>query len=81
MTNANMIEAKPDLLQLIKTLENNEEEVIYIAQNGVKIAQLTLVPHTEKPKKRIGVAEGKFTVPKDFDEMDKDIEDIFEGYL
>lgn len=81
MTNANMIEAKPDLLQLIKTLENNGEEVIYIAQNGVKIAQLTLIPQTEKPKKRIGVAKGKFTIPENFDEMDKEIEEMFEGYL
>lgn len=81
MTNTNTIEAKPELLQLIKMLENKGEEVIYIAQNGVKIAQLTLVPRTEKPKKRIGIAKGKFTIPENFDEMDKEIEEMFEDDL
>lgn len=80
MTNSNMYEVKTDLSELIKILENNEEDVIYIAQNGVKVAQLTLLPKAKKAR-RIGVAKGKLTVSEDFDEMDKDIEDIFEGYL
>ncbi len=80
MTNVNIFEAKSDLSELIKMLENKEEDVIYIAQNGVIAAQLTLIPKTEK-QKRIGAAAGKFTVPEDFNDMDKDIEDLFEGYL
>lgn len=80
MPNTNMFEAKSDLSQLIKILENKEEDVIYIAQNGVKVAQLTLIPEPKKSK-RIGVAKGKFTVPEDFDDMDKEIEEMFEGYL
>ena len=72
MRNSNMFEAKADLSQLIKILENKEEDVIYIAQNGVKVAQLTLLPKAKKAR-RIGVAKGKFTVPDDkaFDDMDK----------
>ncbi len=57
-----------------------EEDVIYIAQNGAIAAQLTLIPKTEK-QKRIGAAAGKFTVPEDFNDMNNDIEDLFEGYL
>lgn len=30
--------------------------------------------------KRIGAAAGKFTVPVNFDEMDKEIEEMFEDY-
>ncbi len=80
MTSVNISEAKSDLSELIKRLENKEEDVIYIAQNGVRVAQLTLIPKMEKPK-RIGAAAGKFTVPEDFNDMDKDIEGLFEGYL
>lgn len=47
-------------------LENKEEE--------------TPISKAEKPK-RIGAAKGKFTIPENFDEMDKDIENMFEGYL
>ena len=32
-------------------------------------------------KKRIGMAKGKFTIPKDFDKWDDEIEDMFEGEL
>ncbi len=59
---------------------NKDDDVIYTTQNGAEAAQLTLIPKTEK-QKRIGAAAGKFTVPEDFNDMDKDIEDLFEGYL
>lgn len=80
MTLVNMFEAKSDLSKLVKMLETKEEDVIYIARNGVSVAQLTLIPKTS-PSKRIGAAAGKFTVPENFDEMDKEIENMFEGYL
>lgn len=80
MTNVNLIEAGYDLSKLIKMLENKEEDIIYIVQNGVRVAQLTSVPKKRSPN-RIGIAAGKFTVPEDFDDMDKDIEELFEGYL
>lgn len=80
MTNVNLIEAGSDLSKLIKMLENKEEDIIYIIQNGVRVAQLTAVPK-KMSSKRIGVAAGKFTVPEDFDDMDKDIEELFEDYL
>ena len=80
MTLVNMFEAKSDLSKLVKMLETKEEDVIYIARNGVSVAQLTLIPKTSQSK-RIGAAAGKFTVPENFDEMDKEIENLFEGYL
>lgn len=44
------------------------------------LSQSVIPPRAEKSK-RIGAAAGKFTVPEDFDDMDKDIEEIFEDYL
>ncbi len=36
-------------------------------------------PVLTKPKKRLGIAKGKFTIPDDFDRWDDDIFDPFEG--
>lgn len=80
MTQVNMLEAKTDLSKLVRMLETKQEEVIYLARNGTAIVQMTLIP--KKPaNKRIGVAEGKFKVPDDFDIWDKEIEEMFGGEI
>lgn len=78
MTQVNMLEAKTDLSKLVKMLEAKEEDVIYIARNGVSVAQLTLVPSVDVSK-RIGIAKGKIKVSDDFDELDSEIADLFEN--
>lgn len=78
MTQVNMLEAKTDLSKLVKMLETKEEDVIYIARNGVSVAQLTLVPSVDVSK-RIGIAKGKIKVSDDFDELDSEIADLFEN--
>ena len=80
MTSVNMLKAKTDLSKLVKLLETGQEEVIYIARNGVPVVQLTLVPKKDVSK-RIGVARGKFRVPDDFDTWDKEVEDMFGGEI
>ena len=80
MTQVNMLEAKTDLSRLVRLLETRQEEVILIARNGTPIVQMTLAQ--KKPvSKRIGVAKGKFTVPDEFDEWDKEVEDMFGGTI
>ncbi|MBR5509880.1 MAG: hypothetical protein IKV59_07490 [Lachnospiraceae bacterium] len=80
MTQVNMLEAKTDLSKLVKMLETGQEEIIYLARNGKAVVQMTLIP--KKPvSKRIGVAEGKFKVPDEFDAWDKEIEEMFGGDL
>lgn len=80
MTQVNMLEAKTELSKLIKLLENRQEDVIYLARNGKRIAQLTLVPQNANGR-RIGVAEGKFQLPDEFDMWDKEIEEMFGGIV
>ena len=78
MTQVNMLEAKSDLSKLVKLLESKQEEVIYLARNGTAVVQMTLIP--KKPSnRRIGVAEGKFKVPDEFDKWDKEVEEMFVG--
>ena len=78
MTQVNMLEAKTELSRLVKMLETNQEEVIYLARNGTAVVQMTLIPK-KHVSKRIGVAEGKFKVPDDFDAWDKEVEEMFGG--
>lgn len=75
MIQVNMLEAKIDLSTLVRMLETKQEDVIYLARNGTAVVQMTLIP--ERPvSKRIGVAEGKFKVPDEFDVWDKEIEEM-----
>ena len=71
-----------DLAEMVKTLEAREEDVIYLAKDGVPVAQLTLINSGKGAKRRIGAAEGKLTLPDGFDEMfdemDKEIEEMFD---
>ena len=80
MTQVNMLEAKTDLSKLVRMLETEQEDVIYLARNGTAVAQMTLIPKNTG-KKRIGVAEGKFKVPEAFDEWDKEVEEMFGGAI
>lgn len=80
MMQVNMLEAKTDLSRLVKMLEIKQEDVIYLARNGTAVVQMTLIPR-KSIKKRIGVAEGKFKVPDEFDSWDREVEEMFGGEL
>ncbi len=80
MTQVNMLEAKTELSRLVKMLEMRQEEVIYLARNGKAVAQMTLIPQ-ESVHKRIGVAEGKFRVPDEFESWDREVEEMFGGEI
>ena len=59
-----MHQAKSSLSQLVKRAANGE--TIFIGSYGRAEAVLTSAA-TAKPKKRLGLLEGKLTVPDDFD--------------
>lgn len=80
MTQVNMLEIKDDLTKLVNMLETKQEEIIYLTRNGTAVAQMTLIP-PKKVQKRIGVAEGKFKVPDEFDAWDQEIEEMFGGEI
>lgn len=80
MAQVNIVEEKIDFLKLINLLETRQEEVIYLEKNGEAVAQLTLIPKKASGK-RIGVAEGKFKVPDEFDSWDKEVGEMFGGEI
>ena len=48
--------AEKQIQKLIKLLQEKNEEVIYLCDNGIPIVQMTNVP---KESKRIGIGKGK----------------------
>ena len=79
MTQVNMFDAKTNLSKLVKQLEDRQESEIIISRNGKPVAKL--VPIDDLPTQQIGIAKGLFTVPDNFDELDKEIASLFYGGL
>jgi antitoxin (DNA-binding transcriptional repressor) of toxin-antitoxin stability system len=78
MTTINMLDAKTNLSKLVEAIESGAETEIIIARNGKPAARLTALA----PKKRtvkLGLAEGKFVVPDDFDADNEEIARLFFG--
>lgn len=78
MIQVNVLEAKTDLSKLIRLLETKREDVIRVARNGKPVVEMTAIKDTAVSK-RIGVAKGKFTAPKDFDADNDVIAELFTG--
>ena len=77
MTQVNMLEAKSNLSKLVKILEHHEEDVVYIARDGKPVVMMVRIPNKEITS-RFGIAEGVFTIPKEFDNWDNEIAEMFE---
>lgn len=80
MLAVNMLQAKTTLSKLIEAIEQGREREIIIARNGRPAARL--VPIDAAPvEKRIGIAEGAFTVPEDIDRHNAEIARLLSGEL
>ena len=78
MVVSNMLEAKTNLSLLVQRAIAGED--VLLARNGQVVARI--VPSTLSPR-RIGVAQGRYAFPADFDEqfdaLDADVADMFDG--
>ena len=72
-------ETDPSLVEAMDAVASGAESAVIIARNGksaVKIMPLA----TDAPRRGgaiIGIAKGKFKLPDDFDELDAEIEVLF----
>ncbi len=66
MPTVNMLEAKSNLSELVRTVEVGEHAEIIIARNGQPVARLVPIAKPDVTR-RIGIARGMFTVPDDID--------------
>ena len=79
MPTINMFEAKSRLSKLVELVESGAEAEIIIARNGKPAAKLVPM-HLREPGRRIGVAEGQFSVPDDLDGESDAIAVMFGGH-
>lgn len=76
-TIVSMHQAQASLPQLVERVAGGE--VIFISSNGRTEAVLAAAIHA-RPKKRLGLLEGKLTLPDDFDDpLPPEILAAFEG--
>ena len=76
MCQMNVLEAKTNFSKIIAMLERKEEKEVIVAMAGKPVVKITWIEQ-EDVSKRIGIAEGKFTVPDDFDECNDEIARMF----
>ena len=76
MCQMNVLEAKTNFSKIIAMLERKEEKEVIVARAGKPVVKITWIEQ-EDVSKRIGIAEGKFTVPDDFDECNEEIARMF----
>ena len=72
-----MHEAKSRLSKLVEALEMGQENEITIARNGRPVARLVPLLAAPDSTPRIGVAQGKFSVPSPNRELDQAVETMF----
>jgi prevent-host-death family protein len=82
MRTVNIHAAKTNLSRLVEEVAAGEPFII--AKAGKPMAQVIPIADTKKkPKQRIGFMKGMYTLPDNFDEidkqMDKEIEEMFYG--
>lgn len=78
MYTVNMLEAKSSLSKLVDAIERGAEREIIIARNGRPAARLVPI---EGPGagQRLGVAKGKFVVPKSIDMSNDEVARLLHG--
>ncbi|TPG20379.1 type II toxin-antitoxin system prevent-host-death family antitoxin [Sphingomonas koreensis] len=78
MPSVNMHEAKTNLSKLVEALVSGSEQEITISRNGKPAVRMTAVA-SERPKRRLGLAKGKFTFDHDeSDRLDAEVQKLFE---
>jgi antitoxin (DNA-binding transcriptional repressor) of toxin-antitoxin stability system len=77
MNTVNIFQAKTTLSKLIERLETGQEQEVIIARHGRPVAKLTRL--TGNQRRRIGVAKGRFKVPRDIDVKNEEVLRLFTG--
>ena len=76
MVQVDVLEAKADLSRLVHLVKTSRKDEIVVTRNGTPVVKN--IPIDTKPvPNRIGIAEGRFTMPDDFDADNEYIAGLF----
>ena len=74
----NILEAKTEFSKLIRLLESRQEDSITVARHGKPVARIVRIDDVPVAN-RIGIAQGKFKAPDDFDADNEEIAAMLTG--
>ena len=70
-------EAQTNFSKIIALLERKEESEVIVTQEGKPVVKIVLYEEPKSFDIILGITEGKFVVPDDFDEPDEEIARMF----
>lgn len=70
-------EAQANFSKIIALLERKEESEVIVTREGKPVVKIVLYEEPKSFDSIIGIAEGKFVVPDNFDEPDDEIARMF----
>lgn len=76
MASVNMLEAKTSLSKLVEAVESGAEKEIIIARNGKPAARLVPI-EAQKPRIRLGLANGRYVIGPPDPELDAEVARLF----
>jgi len=76
MKYVNIMDAKEQFADLVTQLDTHRQDKIVLTYNEKPVIEMTRAPK-KICGKRIGVAKGKFKVPAEFDDWDKEVLEMF----
>ncbi|WP_411727807.1 type II toxin-antitoxin system Phd/YefM family antitoxin [Methyloglobulus sp.] len=77
MQTVNLFHVKTHLSKLVDQIASGEESEFIISRNGKPVARLVPIYHYKDVSRRIGIAEGEFTVPENIDGVNEEIAGLF----
>ena len=79
MQTVNLFQAKTHLSKLIDQIVSGEESEFVISRNGKPVARVLPIAQKIDVSRRIGIAQGEFSVPENIDGANQEIVDLFYG--
>jgi antitoxin (DNA-binding transcriptional repressor) of toxin-antitoxin stability system len=77
MQTVNLFHAKTHLSKLVDQIASGEESEFVISRNGKPVVRMVPIIQNKDVSCRIGVAEGKFTVPENIDSSNEEVAKLF----
>ncbi len=81
MEQVNIHEAKTHLSRLVASIESGETSQVVIARNGRPVVKMVRLDELPRRPIRLGLAEGKFRLPDDFDAHNEYIGKLMTGEI
>jgi len=79
MQTINLFQAKTHLSKLIDQIASGEESEFVISRNGKPVARMVPIAQQADVSRRIGIAQGEFSIPENIDGSNQDVADLFYG--